>query len=85
MADLLRAARELLVIPVSANFSDTLGVHAALGHTFTPDDERGGGCTVVLSHAFWTESLGADASVTYSASSFTSVPCSFAMSCETRS
>ena len=55
-------AKELLVIPASATFFDTLGVHAALGRTFTRDDE-GHGCAVVLSHAFWSTLLGADRSI----------------------
>lgn len=55
-------AKELLTIPASATFFDTLGVSAALGRTFTSDDERHG-CTVVLSHAFWTTDLGADSSI----------------------
>uniref|UniRef100_Q022A5 Permease n=1 Tax=Solibacter usitatus (strain Ellin6076) TaxID=234267 RepID=Q022A5_SOLUE len=56
------AAKELLTIPVSATFFDTLGVQAALGRTFTAEDERHA-CAVVLSHSFWASSLGADASI----------------------
>ncbi len=55
-------AKELLAIPASATLFDTLGVPAALGRTFVPDDERHG-CAVVLSHALWTTQLGADASI----------------------
>jgi predicted permease len=55
-------ARQLLTIPVSASFFETLGVSAALGRTFTAEDERHG-CAVVLSHDFWNTALGADASI----------------------
>jgi len=55
-------AKELLVIPASATLFKTLGVPAALGRTFISDDERRG-CVVVLSHAFWTTTLGADRSI----------------------
>jgi predicted permease len=55
-------ARELLVIPVSASFFDTLGVHAVLGRTFTQDDERRG-CAVVLSDAFWKATLASDRAI----------------------
>src|SRR5580704_2568529 len=51
-------ARQLLTIPVSASFFETLGVSAALGRTFTAEDERHG-CAVVLSHDFWNTALGA--------------------------
>jgi putative ABC transport system permease protein len=51
-------AKTLVVIPATASFFQTLGVHAALGRTFTRADEQRG-CTVVLSNAFWQEKLGA--------------------------
>ncbi len=51
-------AKTLLVIPATASFFRTLGVHAALGRTFTGADEQRG-CTVVLSDSFWRENLGA--------------------------
>jgi hypothetical protein len=41
-----RRSQEVLTIPVSATFFDTLGVRAALGRTFTVEDERHG-CAVV--------------------------------------
>jgi putative ABC transport system permease protein len=52
-------AKQLLAIPVSVSFFEMLGAHAALGRTFTADDERRG-CSVVLSHGLWTGTLGAD-------------------------
>jgi len=54
--------RGITGIPVSAGFFDVLGVHAALGRTFTPADENGG-CAVVLSNAFWTSEFAASRSV----------------------
>jgi putative ABC transport system permease protein len=56
------AAKELLAIPASATFFDTLGVSAALGRTFTSADERHG-CTIVLAHSFWTTDLGSDSAI----------------------
>ena len=48
---------------VSANLFSTLGVEAMTGRAFTPGDERPGERAVLLlSHAFWRERLGADAS-----------------------
>lgn len=55
-------AKELLTIPASATFFDTLGVPAAVGRTFSSEDERHS-CAVVLSHAFWTTDLGGDSSI----------------------
>ena len=49
---------------VSGNFFDVLGVKAALGRTFLPDEDEMGGAhpVVVLSHQFW-QRLGADPAV----------------------
>lgn len=44
-------AREVLTIPASASFFDTLGVSAAIGRTFIPEDE-GRGCSLVVTHKF---------------------------------
>jgi putative ABC transport system permease protein len=52
-------ARQVLAIPVSANFFDTLGVRAQRGRTFAAADEAAG-CSVVASDRFWRSSLGAD-------------------------
>jgi predicted permease len=40
---------------VSGNYFDVLGVHAALGRTFTDSDDRapGAGPVAVISHAYW--------------------------------
>jgi putative ABC transport system permease protein len=50
---------------VSANYFDVLGVHPALGRTFTPDEERvpEGAPVVVLSYRFWTSRLDGDPGV----------------------
>jgi predicted permease len=50
---------------VSGNFFSCLGVKAALGRTFAPEEDRTPGTqpVVVISHAFWRERLGADPSV----------------------
>jgi putative ABC transport system permease protein len=56
------AAKEVMAIPATASFFETLGVPAMFGRTFTEDDD-GRGCAVVLSHAFWTSALGGDATI----------------------
>ena len=50
---------------VSGNFFDVVGVKAAAGRLFTPDDDRtpGGHPVVVLSHAYWTRRFSADPAV----------------------
>jgi len=56
------SARQIIGIPVSASFFPLLGVSPALGRTFTADDERRG-CSVVLSHRFWSSTFGADGNI----------------------
>ena len=50
---------------VSGNFFAMLGVNAALGRTFTPDDNRveDGHPVTVIGHHFWQRSLGADPNI----------------------
>ena len=48
----------VLGIPVTSGFFSTLGVEAAYGRTFAPEDSKNA-CTVVLSDAFWHGELGA--------------------------
>jgi putative ABC transport system permease protein len=49
---------------VSGQFFETLGLHAVLGRTLIPaDDKRGCPATAVLSHAFWRKEYGARAQV----------------------
>ena len=47
---------------VSRELFEVLGVRAALGRTFAPDEgrEAGGARAVVVSHAFWQRALGGD-------------------------
>ncbi len=47
---------------VSGNYFDTLGISAALGRTFAPDEDRvlGSRPVVVISHRLWTEKFNAD-------------------------
>lgn len=56
-------ARMLVGQLVSGNYFDMLGVSAALGRTFEPREDEAEAPVAVLSHGFWTKSLGADASV----------------------
>lgn len=50
---------------VSGNFFDVLGVHAALGRTFRPEEDRdlGAGPVVVLNYGFWQRKFAADRGV----------------------
>jgi len=50
---------------VSSNFFEVLGVQGTLGRTFTSDEARpeANPNLVVLSHGFWTTSLGSDSQV----------------------
>jgi predicted permease len=49
---------------VSGDFFNTLGVHAALGRTFTPDDDRRGCAgTAILTYDFWQREYGGRADV----------------------
>jgi len=47
---------------VSGNYFDLLGVEAAVGRTFLPEEDRTPGThpVVVLGHAFWSRRFGAD-------------------------
>ncbi len=48
---------------VTANYFSTLGVQPALGRGFRPDEDRQAVPVVVISHGFWTRSLGSDPTV----------------------
>jgi predicted permease len=50
---------------VSGNYFDVLGVHAAIGRTFTPEDDLKPGAepVVVLSYGFWKRRFGAEPGV----------------------
>ncbi len=49
-------------IPVTTGFFSVLGVPAQFGRTFTRDD-LSQGCSVVLSHSFWQNRLGAESNI----------------------
>jgi putative ABC transport system permease protein len=51
------------VARVSGQFFDILGVPAARGRTLTADDADRDAATAVVSHAFWTTTLGGDPNV----------------------
>jgi putative ABC transport system permease protein len=62
-------------VRTSAGYFDTLGISAALGRTFKPDDELPGReRVVVLSHAFWRERFGGRADVLGEALMFSGQP-----------
>jgi predicted permease len=51
-------------VPVTQNFFDVLGVHPALGRSFTADEGKWNGPkAVMLSHAFWARRFRADPSI----------------------
>jgi predicted permease len=47
------------ILQVTANIFPVLGVNAALGRTFAPDEDRRNAGVVVISDAFWRARLGA--------------------------
>src|SRR5258708_33990650 len=49
---------EVLAIPASSEFFSLLGIPAAEGRRFGPEDIQNG-CTVVLAHSFWQTELAA--------------------------
>jgi hypothetical protein len=54
----------------SGNYFDVLGVHARLGRTFTPEDDRPGSPPVaVISHKYWMSRFGGEASAVGSSAS----------------
>ena len=67
-------ARSVLTVPASVSFFDTLGVTAALGRTFRPDDEARG-CSLVLAHSFWTSTFSADRSLIGKSIALDHTPC----------
>jgi putative ABC transport system permease protein len=57
-------AEQVSGVRVTASFFDVLGVRPLLGRTFRPEEEESGrDRVVVLSHALWTRSYGADRSL----------------------
>ena len=55
---------------VSGNYFDVLGVHAAMGRTFLPqeDAQPGAGPVIVLDHGFWERKFAGDRGVSASQS-----------------
>jgi predicted permease len=56
-------AAHIVTTDVTPSVMQTLGARAALGRTFAPQDEHGGGRLIVLSHEFWTRRFSADLDV----------------------
>ncbi|HKW96454.1 MAG TPA: ABC transporter permease [Bryobacteraceae bacterium] len=52
-------AREVMAVPATGSFFETLGVNAEMGRTFRTADE-GHGCFLVATHKFWATTLGGD-------------------------
>ena len=50
-------------ISVAGNFFHVLGVDPELGRSFTEEETRTGGSSVILSHAFWKRQFGGDRSI----------------------
>lgn len=61
---------------VSANYFDVLGVKAALGRTFAPEEDRreGGNAVTVLTWAMWQKLFSGDAAAIGNTVEFNSVP-----------
>jgi putative ABC transport system permease protein len=55
-------AQTVLAIPATVDFFTLLGVAPEAGRTFTSED-MARGCSVVLEHRFWQNSLGGDKSI----------------------
>src|SRR3984893_7870158 len=68
---------EVMAIPASADFFSLLGVPAAQGRAFGPEDLQSG-CTVVLAHSFWQTELAATADVVGSTLTLNGKPCAVA-------
>jgi predicted permease len=69
------AARQSTVIPVSASFFSLLGAHAAVGRTFSKDDEAAG-CAIVLAHSLWVNAFAAAPEIAGKSISLDQKPCS---------
>jgi predicted permease len=65
---------EVLAIPASAEFFSLLGMPAAEGRTFAPEDIRNG-CTVVLAHSFWQTELAGEKTIVGNSLALSGKPC----------
>ena len=68
------SARDVLAIPATSSFFDTLGVTAVLGRTFRQDDERNG-CSMVLAHRFWASAGGSEKTIIGRMLTLSETPC----------
>jgi len=68
---------EVLAIPASAEFFPLLGISAAQGRTFGPEDVQNG-CAVVLTHSFWQTELGSPTGIVGAALTLNGKPCAVA-------
>jgi putative ABC transport system permease protein len=69
------AARQLTVIPVSTSFFSLLGARAAIGRTFSADDETAG-CSIVLANSLWVSAFGGDQTLIGRSIAVDQKPCS---------
>jgi predicted permease len=65
---------EVLAIPASGEFFSLLGIPAAQGRTFGPEDLQNG-CVVVLAHSFWQTELGAPTGIVGTVLTLNGKPC----------
>jgi putative ABC transport system permease protein len=67
-------ARQVLTVPASVSFFETLGVPAAFGRTFRAEDETHG-CSILVAHNFWISALAADTSIIGKSLTLDEKPC----------
>ena len=65
---------QVLAIPSSAGFFSLLGIPAAQGRTFAPEDIHNG-CTVVLAHSFWQNELASAQGIVGNTLTLSGKPC----------
>jgi putative ABC transport system permease protein len=69
------AARLLTVIPVSTSFFSLLGANAAVGRTFSDNDETAG-CSIVLANSLWMSAFGGEPALVGRSITLDQKPCS---------
>ena len=65
---------DMLAIPASVEFFSMLGQNATMGRTFAQNDLRNP-CTLVLSHRFWEQKLGAPRDIVGRSFTLSQAPC----------